>query len=881
MKFSLFRFSLNARIFLATSLLLIAALGSIVVTTFQVGHDVASKSVNESIANSLALQNYFRDLNNRELLIILDGFAGDPSFSAYVAEAAEVSEQGERDLASIEDLLAERKSEAELDFIILLDPEGKVIVHTEVPAMSGRDFSQKKMIAPVIQSLDESTGIWIEKEQMYQAAVMPLSVDYDLVGFIVTGLMIDKTTANEMKQIGGGDTLFLIAKNEQLVSVASTFDIASNNRVMQELTPFIQQLNSANKELKKIKIELGGNDWSVQPVPLASKENQQTPFLLIFSSETKYMQGYNKIFNVIFIAAILTIIISIGMSFFLTSGILIPIKKLAAAALSAASGDYNTQVKLSGNDELANLSNSIDHLLSDLRDKQDMQNYISELSKNLPEEKTTELSTSSSFSLPESVQKCCLLMVDINQKNTNSSETKEVITQLQKINDLIMAQITNAEGIPVRIGSNIFVAAFSQSDSAEIAYSVAGGIDKALLRIESNESVSGAKYALSFGCCNFGTIINNKVSQKIILGKPVDQGLRLLQEQNGNRILATRDIYQQLKLIFKSKGIAAKGYKGGVSGKTLCSLDLKAAHEYSFPLSPEQTQVRDDLTIDNAMIRQREELTVGSLFAQRYEILASLGKGSMGLVFKALDRELGERVALKILRQEIAEDADHLERLRSEIILARRVTHPNILRTYDFGKVDDIPFLSMEYVRGMTLRYLIENSGKLPYSAALRVSRQLCEGLESVHQLGILHRDIKAENVILEPNGNLKLMDFGIARTIKKSIIDKLDEGLFVGTPSYASPEQVRGEELGVASDIYSLGILMTEIFTGQLPIIGETAQEICVAHVRQKPISPSILWPEIPTELEKVILKCLQKEPSARYADVKQLHTELMELSA
>ena len=275
------------------------------------------------------------------------------------------------------------------------------------------------------------------------------------------------------------------------------------------------------------------------------------------------------------------------------------------------------------------------------------------------------------------------------------------------------------------------------------------------------------------------------------------------------------------------------------------------------------------------------DLSTGSVFAQRYEILTSLGSGSMGLVFKAMDRELNEAVAIKILRKEIAEDTEHLERLRSEIKLARRVTHPNILRTYDLGKVDEIPFLSMEYVRGMTLRYLIDNSGKLPYSAALRVTRQLCEGLDCVHQLGILHRDIKAENVILEPSGNLKLMDFGIARTIKKSEIDKLDEGLFVGTPSYASPEQVQAGELGVASDIYSLGILLNEIFTGELPIQGSNVREILMAHVKSEPIKASEFWAEIPVELENIILKCLKKKPSDRYQNIAELLSEIMELSA
>ena len=226
-----FRLSLGTRMFLMTSLLLVFALGSIVSTTYNVGEEVAGQSVTESIDNSLALQTYFRRLNDRELLIVLDGFASDPNFSAYVAEAVDTPEDEERDLASIEDLLSERQQDAELDFIILLDPEGKVIIHSDNPAVTGRDYSSKKFIQPVIEELTESTGIWLENDQMYQAAIMPISLDYDLIGFVIAGLVIDERLANEMKDVGGADTLFLIAKDEQLLNVATTLELAQVEKI--------------------------------------------------------------------------------------------------------------------------------------------------------------------------------------------------------------------------------------------------------------------------------------------------------------------------------------------------------------------------------------------------------------------------------------------------------------------------------------------------------------------------------------------------------------------------------------------------------------------------------------------------------------------------
>ncbi|MGB0496220.1 MAG: protein kinase domain-containing protein [Kangiellaceae bacterium] len=888
---STFRLSLGARVFLSTSFLLIVALASIVFITIQTGKDVANKNVKESIYNSLALQNYFRDINNRELLIVLDGFASDPNFTAYVSEAVDTPEGEPIDLESIQDLLQERKDDAALDFIILLDPEGRVIIHSENQAMTGRDFSNKALLQPVIENLEEATGVWLENKQLFQTAIVPLSLDYDLIGFAIAGLAIDKSLANEMKAVGGGDTLFLIASDTKLSLVASTLNVAESAELIKELESHIGTLSNSNENSSNIRLNMNEESWSVQSVPLAKKEEGLIPLFVIYSSESKYSEGFERIFSVILIAAFISIALSMMTAYFLTRGILNPIKLLASASNSAAKGDYTTKVGISGDDELALLSNSIDSLLSDLRDKQDMQNYISELSKVLPEETITNNQSHSDPAkiLPMAFQEYCLLAVDINGLLSIKKDLKLTHEKIQSISDLILLHGENSGALLIRLGNGVFILAFSGKNKEQMAFSTLGGIDLSLKEKGYFKKVDDVtfltKYSLTSGHCFIDTIASKSVWQKFIVGMPVRQSIRLLEESANGRVLASMEVYKSLKPEFDKLNIKAKAVKGRLSGKTFCLMDRKAAQKFILPLSPEQTQVRATLVGADSHTQSDNstslDLTTGSVFAQRYEILTSLGSGSMGLVFKAMDRELNEPVAIKILRKEIADDKEHLERLKSEIKLARRVTHPNILRTYDLGKVGDTPFLSMEYVRGMTLRYLIDNSGKLPYSAALRVARQLCEGLDCVHQLGILHRDIKAENVILEPSGNLKLMDFGIARTLKKSEIDKLDEGLFVGTPSYASPEQVQAGELGVASDIYSMGILFNEIFTGELPIQGASVREILMAHVNSEPLKASHFWKEVPLELENIILKCLNKKPNERYQNIKKLLSDLMELSA
>jgi serine/threonine protein kinase len=253
----------------------------------------------------------------------------------------------------------------------------------------------------------------------------------------------------------------------------------------------------------------------------------------------------------------------------------------------------------------------------------------------------------------------------------------------------------------------------------------------------------------------------------------------------------------------------------------------------------------------------------------------------MGVVYKARDRELDDLVAVKMLKRDLWGDSTQLERLKVELKLARKITHPNVLRTHDFGEIDGIPYISMEYVRGVTLRYLLDQSGRLPYSAGLRLAKQLCAGLGAAHAVGVMHRDIKPENLILEPVGNAKLMDFGIARPIERLTPGQTQVGFIVGTPQYLSPEQLQGGEVDARADIYSTGVVLYEIFTGALPFNAPTAVEIMMKHLREPPPLPRTHWAEIPPRLEAIILRCLAKEPEARYRTVEDLSRDLEGLSA
>ena len=274
----------------------------------------------------------------------------------------------------------------------------------------------------------------------------------------------------------------------------------------------------------------------------------------------------------------------------------------------------------------------------------------------------------------------------------------------------------------------------------------------------------------------------------------------------------------------------------------------------------------------------------GEVFGDRYEILGTLGKGGMGVVYRARDRQLDEVVALKLLRPEaLATDPTLLDRFKQEIKLARRITHRNVLRTHDFGETSGVPFISMEYLEGVTLKDLIKNRGALPLGVGLSIAKQMCYGLGAAHETGVVHRDIKPQNMLILPEtGELKIMDFGISR---RTEVDPTTSGLttagtVMGTPDYMPPEQAQGKPADFRSDIYSLAVVFFECFTGKLPFKGENPMAVVVAHIQQPPPKPRSVNPKLSAELEALILKGLAKDPAKRWQTTDELLEALSALS-
>ena len=269
---------------------------------------------------------------------------------------------------------------------------------------------------------------------------------------------------------------------------------------------------------------------------------------------------------------------------------------------------------------------------------------------------------------------------------------------------------------------------------------------------------------------------------------------------------------------------------------------------------------------------------INTLFDGRYRILRKLGSGGMANVYLAEDEDLGRRVAIKILSERYANDESFNERFRREAKSAASLSHPNIVSIYDRGEADGIPYIAMEVIEGRSLKELILTRGPLPLATAIDYTHQILDALRFAHRNGIIHRDIKPHNILLGAENRAKVTDFGIARAGASQMTEV---GSIMGTAQYLSPEQARGAPVTAASDLYSVGIVLYEMLTGQVPFSGDSAIEIAMKHLNETPRPPSSLRPELTPELDQVVLRALAKNPEDRYQASEEFSADLDRVEA
>jgi serine/threonine protein kinase/Flp pilus assembly protein TadD len=269
-------------------------------------------------------------------------------------------------------------------------------------------------------------------------------------------------------------------------------------------------------------------------------------------------------------------------------------------------------------------------------------------------------------------------------------------------------------------------------------------------------------------------------------------------------------------------------------------------------------------------------LAVGSDFGTRYRIESLLGQGGMGRVYKAFDKQLDRTVAIKVVRLGVMGSEEALQRFKQELLLASKVSHKNILRIHDMGEAGDVKFISMAYVEGQDLHQILHDTPNLPFERALNFARQLAEALAAAHAEGVVHRDLKPQNILVGKDDHVYVSDFGLAKSFEDDAAGMTRTGAFLGTPRYMSPEQVEGNPADQRSDLYSYGLILYEMATGEVPFTGDTTLKLMYQRTQQRPRNPKLLNPNLPDWFAGVIMRCLEKDPATRYQNATEILPDL-----
>jgi serine/threonine-protein kinase len=856
---SRFGLSLGTRIFLVTAFSIALAVGAAVVVTSILGNRIAAKAVSDALAGSNSVQTFIRERRYDQLQAISTVFVSDAAIASYLAES---------DRESAADILTERQGQLDFDFAILLSPNGTVLARTDQPGASGENLSKQSLVARLTREF-RASGVWAERGKLYYAVGVTIQRGSDLIGFLVTGFAINDVTALEVKRISGTDVAFVGNGSSGQQVVATTLDASVAGRLLPALAvrgDAMARAAQKGETIDQAEITLDGTKWLALLAPLRGAADEPVGVIVALASLDKQLATYRQIQTTLMVVGAAAMLVALVLSFLLSRRTLAPLRQLARAAGAAAQGDYDQRLPAAGGDEVGQMAGAFDKLLRDLREKRDMEDYVGELARTMPEP-----GGGGGVATPELAQ-VSLLGIELRRYAHPSMQSDPEVANdrlsldIRRLQAAVQARHGRIESI---LGHRILVSFEGDSRTYRALAACAEAMRTLSARESAFDEIVQPAAAVVTGQAVTGSVVWGEGPHRSIVGLPVQQMENLLREATPGDILLSEKVYEELGGAFRQAGFELSPQRGLVSTQRIYMLSADVAASVTgvtvqtpemLPTPAAGTPLGDRATLAG--------VAPGSLLGDRFEVLSVLGAGGMGVVYKARDRELDDLVALKMLKKDVSGDRDLLERLKNELKLARKITHPNVLRTFDFGDVGGIPYISMEYVRGITLRYLLDQTGRLPFSAGLRVAKQLCAGLGAAHQVGVIHRDIKPENMIIEQNGNAKLMDFGIARPVQRMQPGQTQAGWIVGTPHYLSPEQLEGREPDQRADVYACGVVFFEIFTGALPFSGENPMQVILKHLNDAPPLPSSVWPQIPKELETIIMRCLEKDRGKRFGN-------------
>jgi eukaryotic-like serine/threonine-protein kinase len=886
------KFPLVWKLFGLTAILIVIVVAIAVGVTIQRANSIAENTVNTSISNAAHLFREFERQRASGLTLPAVLIGNDPKFVAYMQEAMSrtpavpaapgaAAPPPDIDLASIADQLEERRQAFGTDLVIMLDDQGRLVARTDQSTLNATSREDLYEESPIVKkivddaSVESTNGVLALNNRLYQAAVAPIGAGANNVriGYLVNAYAIDDAFANRIDEATNAGVIFVSPNSLSRSRNAPAF-------TMQQMSG-VDHILKSGKAVPPSRLQVERNSYIMTGEPLTSGPLTVGAAVFVRSLDRE-LAPFRQIENSLLVGGGAALLLAFILSWLIAKRLTKPIEQLATVAQAITAGDYDAHPNIDSSDEVGILGRSFAKMIVALRDKAELEELYEQMAARTKER---EAAAPARVMEPPALDEGTVVVTDLRGlPPVGEGEPAILVGAVSRVMKLQEAEVARQDGEVREVEGHRLVSVFRGDRGVLHAIRAARAINEELA------TLTDVKMSISVGIAT-GQFVTGSVevdgqSSVAILGSaPMLADVLAWHAPNGHAYISyetaqaaggeilTNSTRQQVQLAWLPQPLP-------VASMPLLGITTGVMRSIGATTTAGMATMRMDgteagITAPAGPVR---ELVAGSLFANRYRIEQILGRGGMGIVYKANDTQLDEPVAIKTLPGDVMQRSpEELERFKREIRLARKITHRNVLRTYDYGEAEGVYFISMECVRGYTLAELLDEAPnhRLAPRVALGISRQICRGLQAAHEQGIIHRDIKPQNVLIDHKGEVKLMDFGIAR-VAEAKEGMTQAGLIVGTPHYMSPEQVQGKTLDPRSDVYSMGVLMYEMVVGVKPFNAPSLTAVLTAHITEMPKQPIEERPEIGREVNAIIVRCLTKNPKDRYPDAGALLHDL-----
>jgi HAMP domain-containing protein/predicted Ser/Thr protein kinase len=879
------RFPLVLKLFLLTALLIAIVVAVAVGITITRANAIANQTANRSISGAAKLFDEFERGRLDALAGATRVLGSDSTFYAYIQSAlqpaAEVAPADPNapapaaaiDIASINDQLIQNRDRLKTDVMMLLDDQGNLVARTDKLMITGgamEDFYEKSSLVKAIVddgNVSATAGVLPLDGKLFHVAIAPVASGARAVriGYLINGYAMDDKFANRIDAATNAGVMFATKENS----------VRSSN------APSVMPKDIAPGRTSEVEVDR--SRYIVTSRPLMSGRDVVGNAIFLRSLDRE-LAPFREIEQAMLFGGGAALLLALLFSWLIAKRVTRPISQLAGIAQAVTAGDYSVGPDTRGNDEVGILGRSFGKMINSLRDKEELEELYAQMA-----EKSAEAPAVTFRNEAARLDEGTVLVTDLRglPATVGEGDAASVISAVERAMRLQQNEVSRQDGEVRELDGHRLVSVFrgdrgiihairaARAINEELALHANGGTAMSVgVGIATGEFVSGS---VTLDHDSGLAIVGNAPLLALLFAWHAPNGFAYVSYESaqaaGAEVLnaATRE---EVRLKWLPQPLP-------VASLPLVSVTTGMMRAVGGTLSSEATLRMDSGTVPGvtaAPTGAQVDLSIGQLFAGRYRIESILGRGGMGVVYKASDAQLDETVAIKTLPGDVmTRSPEDLERFKREIRLARKITHRNVLRTYDYGQADGVYFISMEYVRGYTLNELLDEAParQMPARATIGITRQICRGLQAAHEQGIIHRDIKPQNVLIDAKGEIKLMDFGVAR-MAEAPEAMTQAGLIVGTPHYMSPEQVQGKALDARTDVYAMGVLLYELVAGHRPFESSSLTGILTAHITEKPKPPIEVRADVGRELNAIILRCLEKDPRARYADAGALLADL-----